>query len=93
MNEMVVIVYTDDRTYHAGTTNELNMLFNNDEGVAGIVDIQTQDSNNDGKTEEINVNIGLTGVSPSEVKSVVVLQSINYGISVSDDLNSNFICL
>ena len=48
-----------------------------------MINIDTQDDNNDGKAEEINVNIGLTGIDPNEVKSVVILQSINYGISVS----------
>ena len=38
------------------------------------------DTNNDGKAEEIIVNIGLSGVSPQEVKSVVILQSLNYGV-------------
>ena len=75
-----MIVYTDNQTYHAGTTNELNTLLSNSKGVAGNIDIQTIDSNNDGKAEEISVNIGLTGVSPQEVKSVVILQSINYGV-------------
>ena len=46
----------------------------------GNIDIQTIDSNNDGKAEELKVNIGLTGISPHEVKSLVILQSINYGI-------------
>ena len=80
---MIVVVYTDERTYHTGTTAELNQLFGNDEGVAGIIDIKSFDENNDGKAEEINVNIGLTGVSPQDVKSIVVIQSIKYGISVS----------
>jgi len=77
---MVVVVYTDSQTYHAGTTNELNTLLSNDRGVAGNIDIQTVDTNLDGKAEEIKVNIGLTGVSPNEVKSVVILQSLNYGV-------------
>lgn len=70
---MVVIVYTDSQTYHAGTTNELNNLLSNDKGVTGNIDIQTIDSNVDGKAEEIFVNIGLSGISPKEVKSVVVI--------------------
>ena len=77
---MVVIVYTDQETYHAGTTNELNKLLSNSKGVAGMIDIQTSDDNNDGLNEEITVNIGLTGVQPADVKSVVILQSISYGI-------------
>ena len=80
LNEMVVVVYTDTETYHAGTTNELNNLLSNDKGVAGNIDIQTFDSNNDGKAEEITVHIGLSGVSPQDVKSVIVLQSLNYGV-------------
>ena len=64
LNEMVVVVYTDSQTYHAGTTNELNTLLSNEKGVTGNIDIQTIDSNNDGKAEEIKVNIGLTGVPP-----------------------------
>ena len=80
LNEMVVVVYTDSQTFHAGTTNELNNLLSNDKGIAGNIDIQTVDSNNDGRAEEINVNIGLSGVSPKDVKSVVILQSLNYGI-------------
>ena len=80
MNEMIVIVYTDEKTYHTGTTDELNKLLSNSDGVNGIIDIQTDDHNNDGLAEEITVNIGLTGVTPSEIKSVVLLQSFNYGI-------------
>lgn len=80
LNELVVIVYTDDQTYHAGSTNELNKLLSNSRNVAGMINIDTKDVNNDGKAEEITVNIGLTGISPNEVKSVVILQSVNYGI-------------
>lgn len=83
MNELIVVVYTDEETYHAGSTNQLNQLLGNDQGVTGMIDIQTEDPNNDGRAEEIIVNIGLQGVSPSDVKSVVIIQSINYGISVS----------
>jgi len=36
---MVVIVYTDERTYHAGTTSQLNELFGNSNSVAGMIDI------------------------------------------------------
>ena len=39
LNEMVVIVYTDQETYHAGTTNELNKLLSNSKGVAGMIDV------------------------------------------------------
>ena len=73
MNEMVVIIYTNDKTYQTGTTDELNKLLSNSDGVNGIIDIQTDDHNNDGVAEEITVNIGLTGVTPSEVKSIVLL--------------------
>ena len=45
-----------------------------------MIDVQTKDDNNDGLNEEITVNIGLTGVQPADVKSVVILQSISYGI-------------
>ena len=83
MNEMVVVIYTDQQTYHTGTTAHLNSLLSNNKGVAGMLDIETQDYNNDGRAEEITVNIGLTGVEPSEIKSVFILQSINYGIQVS----------
>ena len=76
-------MYTDDQTYHAGSTNELNKLLSNSRNVAGMINIDTKDVNNDGKAEEITVNIGLTGISPNEVKSVVILQSVNYGIDVS----------
>ena len=82
LNEMVVIVYTDAETFHAGTTHELNTLLSNSRGVAGAIDIEAVDENNDGRTEEITVNIGLTGVQPADIKSVVVVQSINYGIEV-----------
>ena len=80
---MVVIVYTDDQTYHAGTTDELNKLLSNSRNVAGMINIDSTDDNNDGKAEELRVNIGLTGIDPNEVKSIVILQSINYGINVS----------
>jgi len=60
---MVVIIYTDEHTYHAGTTNQLNELLSNSEGVASMIDIQASDDNNDGRAEEITVNIGLTGVT------------------------------
>ena len=80
---MVVIVDTDDQTYHAGTTDELNKLLSNSRNVAGMINIDSTDDNNDGKAEELRVNIGLTGIDPNEVKSIVILQSINYGINVS----------
>ena len=86
---MVVIVYTDDQTYHAGTTDELNKLLSNSRNVAGMINIDSTDDNNDGKAEELRVNIGLTGIDPNEVKSIVILQSINYGINVS--VQSDFI--
>ena len=86
---MVVIVYTDDQTYHAGTTDELNKLLSNSRNVAGMINIDSKDDNNDGKAEELRVNIGLTGIDPNEVKSIVILQSINYGINVS--VQSDFI--
>lgn len=54
-----------------------------------MIDIQTEDPNNDGRAEEIIVNIGLQGVAPSDVKSVVIIQSINYGISVSHSVKQS----
>lgn len=84
MNEMVLIVYTNEETFYAGTTNELNKLLSENRAVAGSIDIQQDDYNNDGKSEEIIVNVELTGVDPSEVKSVIVLQSLNYEIEVSN---------
>mmetsp|Transcript_45126 Transcript_45126/g.59827 ORF Transcript_45126/g.59827 Transcript_45126/m.59827 type:complete len:215 (+) Transcript_45126:35-679(+) len=81
LNEMIVIVYTSEETYYAGTTNELNKLLSESRSIAGSIDIQTEDHNNDGRAEEINVNIGLTGVKPADVKSVIVVQSISYEIS------------
>lgn len=62
---MVVIVYTDDQTYHAGTTDELNKLLSNSRNVAGMINIDSTDDNNDGKAEELRVNIGLTGIDPN----------------------------
>ena len=73
LNEMIVIVYTNDETYYAGTTNELNKLLSESRSVAGSLDIQTEDFNNDGVAEKLTVNIGLTGVRPAEVKSVIVV--------------------
>ena len=70
---MIVIVYTNDETYYAGTTNELNKLLSESRSVAGSLDIQTEDFNNDGVAEKLTVNIGLTGVRPAEVKSVIVV--------------------
>lgn len=81
---MIVIIYTDQETFYAGTTNELNKLLSESRSVAGSIDIQTEDHNNDGRAEKLTVNIGLTGVKPADVKSVIVVQSISYAISVSE---------
>lgn len=80
---MVVIVYTDEQTYYAGTTNELTKLLSESRNVASSINVQAEDYNNDGLSEEISVNIGLSGVNPEDVKSVVVVQTLNYGINVS----------
>ena len=73
LNEMIVIVYTNEETFYAGTTNELNKLLSESKSVAGSLDIQTEDFNNDGIAEKLTVNIGLTGVKPADVKSVIVV--------------------
>ena len=88
LNEMILVVYTNEETYYVGSTNELNKLLSDSRSIAGKIDIQTEDFNNDGKAEEITVNIDLTGVNPADVKSVVVLQSVSYGISVSKGADS-----
>lgn len=80
LNEMIVIIYTNEETYYAGTTNELNKLLSESRSVAGSLDIETEDFNNDGRAEKLTVNIGLTGVKPAEIKSLIVVQSINYAI-------------
>ena len=90
LNEMILVVYTNEETYYVGSTNELNKLLSDSRSIAGKIDIQTEDFNNDGKAEEITVNIDLTGVNPADVKSVVVLQSVSYGISVSINGSSLF---
>ena len=51
----------------------LNELVSGTTGKAGVIDIQTPDFNKDGRPEEINVDIALTGVNPADVKSVVIL--------------------
>ena len=84
MNELVVIAYTADETFQAGTTKDLNELYSGSKGKAGVIDIQTPDLNKDGRPEEINVDISLTGVNPSEIKSVVILQTLSYSIRVSN---------
>ena len=84
---MIVIVYTDEQTYYAGTTNELTKLLSESRNVASSIDVQAEDLNNDGLAEEISVNIGLSGVNPADVKSVVVVQTFNYGINVSSTLS------
>ena len=84
MNELVVIAYTETETFQAGTTKDLNELFSGSNGKAGVIDIQTPDYNKDGRPEEINVDIALTGVNPSEIKSVVILQTVSYGLRVSN---------
>ena len=78
-----MIVYTDEQTYYAGTTNELTKLLSESRNVASSINVQAEDYNNDGLSEEISVNIGLSGVNPEDVKSVVVVQTLNYGINVS----------
>lgn len=83
LNEMVVIVYTDEQTYYAGTTNELTKLLSESRNVASSINVQAEDYNNDGLSEEISVNIGLSGVNPEDVKSVVVVQTLNYAINVT----------
>ena len=68
-----MIAYTQDETFQAGTTKDLNELMSGTKGKAGVIDIQSIDLNKDGKPEEINVDITLTGVNPADVKSVVIL--------------------
>ena len=83
LNEMVIIVYTDDQTYQLGTTSKLNEMLSDNHGVSSVIEIENFDENNDGRPEELNVHIGLAGIRPEEVKSVIILQSINFGIEVS----------
>jgi len=86
LNEMVVIVYTNQQTYYAGTTNQLNKLLSDNRSIAGSIDIQTTDTNQDGRSEQITVNVGLTGVRPADIKSVVFVQSFSYEIQVRNQL-------
>ncbi len=39
LNEMIVIVYTDEQTYYAGTTNELTKLLSESRNVASSIDV------------------------------------------------------
>ena len=82
MNELVVIAYTNEETFQAGTTRDLNGIVVGTSGKAVAIDIETPDHNKDGRPEEINVDISLSGVDPAEIKSVVILQSLDYGIRV-----------
>ena len=59
MNELIVITQTKTRTFHAGTTKEINSLLSGQSGKAGVIDIQQIDENKDGISEAIEVNLDI----------------------------------
>ena len=81
MNELIVIAYTEDETFQVGSTKGLNDLVSSNNSKAGVIDISPVDHSRDGKPEEIDVNIGLVGTDPADIKSVVVMQTVSYSIS------------
>lgn len=88
LNEMIVVVYTTDRTYSFGTTSELNELLGTAQSLSPVVEITPFDTSNDGRTDQINVDIFLKNIVPSEIKSVCIVQSLRYGLT--DTVEADF---
>ena len=85
LNELIVLLQTDIATIQVGTTRELNNMLSGQYGRAGSIDIEHVDTNRDGKPESIDINLDIQGVDPTSIKSVVIVQSVSYGIRVSKD--------
>lgn len=83
MNELLVMLYTDQATHSFGTTAELNYLVDSHKHKAGVISIENKDFDGDHKSDQVIVNLGFNNIDPSAIRSVVVVQSLNYHIHVS----------
>ena len=84
MNELLVVLYTEQATHSFGTTADLNHLVDSHEHKAGVIAIQNKDVDGDGKTDQLKVDLSFTDIDPHAIKSIVIIQSLNYAISVSN---------
>ena len=53
LNELLVILYTEQATHSFGTTADLNYLVDSHQNKVGVVSIQNKDTNADGKAEQV----------------------------------------
>lgn len=83
MNELLVILYTEQATHSFGTTADLNFLVDSHQHKVGSVTIQNKDHNADGKAEQVQVSLSFKNIDPTAIKSVVIIQSLAYAIAVS----------
>lgn len=80
LNEFLVVIQTQTETLKASTNEDLNMVLQGTQGRAGSIDIVHVDDNQDGRPEAINVNLQLAGLDASLIRTVVILQTVSYGI-------------
>lgn len=82
LNELLVMLYTDDATHSFGTTSDLNQLVDSHKHKAGVISIEKVDTNGDKKAEQILVSISFNNIDPAAIKSIVIVQSLSYAIQV-----------
>jgi len=86
---MVVVLYTEEKTYTFATTQQLNELVGNSQDIAPVIAIDNIDVDKDGKNDEIKVKITLGGnISALKVKNVLIVQSVRYAIR--DTIDAEF---
>ena len=86
MNEIVVALFTLQQTYIFGSTEEFNQLVGTQSAISSSIQTQSIDLNNDGKNEQIRLNVHVAGVNPADVKQVLVMQSFSYAIKAQVDI-------
>lgn len=82
LNELLVILYTEKATHSFGTTADLNFLVDSHQHKAGVISVQNKDVNGDSKADQIEVKLSFNDIEPSAIKSIVIIQSLSYAISV-----------
>ena len=73
LNEMLVILYTEQATHSFGTTADLNQLVDNHKHKVGSIAINNVDADFDGTPESVIVDINFNDVKGEDVKSVVIV--------------------
>jgi hypothetical protein len=69
---------------------DITQIMSGESSIASSFDIQEVDTNKDGKAESIQVSIELQRINPKSIRSVLIAQTLKYGIDEVVDADIKF---